>query len=564
MRKPFLLRFLLAAALLLTACGAGADSLSEGTRTPGVPAPTQREAAAPRPPQKTPTPAGSATPTNPPPTPTLFPYAAPAWFRDASLYLIFVRSFADSDGDGVGDLNGIREHLDYVQELGVNTLWLMPIYPSPSQHGYDVADYTAVNPQYGTLEDLQALVEAVHARGMRLILDFVPSHLSRDHPFFQDAYANPDSPYSDWFVWTNKAHTRYAGFAGSEAMPRFNHYNPEVVRYLSDAALFWLDLDGDGDYTDGVDGFRVDNATFPPPEFFYALRHAVKEVNPEALLLGEAWVTSPSDLGHFFVDEFDALFDFPLYALLEGDQNFNADGLLAGKGSPALLNVLFQEEAKSYPPEGIAVRFVSNHDTNRVATEIGGDPARERLAIAFLAALPGPPMVYYGEEIGMYGQKGGPPHWDDYRREPMDWYASEDGPDQTTWFRPPDSWNQPEDGISVEEEAPDPASLLNFYRRALNLRREVPALRSDTMQILALDVGGPGPWGMLRGEGSGAVVALFNFGTEVQEVTLPEFPFDAAPLTDLLSGASLPAAQAGQPYTLTLPPGGAVWLKAGP
>ncbi len=561
--KKFL-PLLLLTVLLLTACGAGAQPPSGGAVTPGVSAPSQRESVTPRPSQGAPTPAGSATPTNPPPSPTPFPYLAPAWFRDASLYLIFVRSFADSNGDGVGDLNGIREHLDYLQELGVDTLWLMPIYPSPSSHGYDVTDYTAVNPQYGTLEDLQGLVEAVHARNMRLILDFVPSHLSSDHPFFQDAYANPDSPYSDWFVWTNKAHTQYAGFAGSASMPRFNHYNPEVVRYLSEAALFWLDLDGDGDYTDGVDGFRVDNATFPPAEFFYALRHAVKEANPDALLLGEAWVTSPSDLGHFFENQFDALFDFPLYALLEGNQNFNADGLLAGKSSPALLNVLFQDEAKSYPPEGIAVRFVSNHDTNRVATEVEGDPARERLAIAFLAALPGPPLVYYGEEIGMYGQKGGPPYWDNYRREPMDWYAAEKGPGQTTWFRPPDDWNKPDDGISVEEEDANAASLLNFYRRVLKLRREMPVLRSGEMQILSLEVGGPGPWGMLRGAGDEAVLALFNFGTEAQEMTIPEFPFGTDSLTDLLSGESFPAAQEGEPYTLTLPPGGAVWLAMTP
>ncbi|GAB4526864.1 MAG: alpha-amylase family glycosyl hydrolase [Anaerolineales bacterium] len=553
--KKFLL-ILILIVVLLTACG--------GTPTLGAVAPPVGESVSPAPPEGRLAPQASPTPTNPPPSPTPFPYTAPDWFRDSSLYLIFVRSFADSNGDGIGDLNGIRTHLDYLQTLGVDTLWLMPIYPSPSQHGYDVTDYTAVNPQYGTLDDLRALVDDLHARGMHLILDFVPSHLSSDHPFFQDAYANPNSPYSDWFVWTNKAHTRYAGFAGSDAMPRFNHYNPAVVRYLSDAALFWLDLDGDGDYTDGVDGFRVDNATFPPAEFFYALRHAVKEVNPEALLLGEVWVESPADLGHFFENQFDALFDFPLYALLEGSQNFNADGLLAGKSSPALLNVLFQDEARAYHPEGIAVRFVGNHDTNRLASEVEGDPARERLAIAFLAALPGPPMIYYGDEIGMYGQKGGPPYWDNYRREPMDWYAADEGPGQTTWFLPPDRWNKPGDGISAEEEDTAPDSLLNFYRRALTLRREREPLRRGGMQPLSLTVSAPGPWGFVRGAGADAVVALFNFGDAPQEVTIPAFPFDASALTDVLHDERYPGAQVGQPYTLSLPAGGALWLVAAP
>lgn len=560
MMRKFLLLFALFV-FLLTACGVQTGPTG-GAPTLRITAPPVGASVPAAPQGEAPTPKVDPTPqeVQPTPSPTPFPYAAPAWFHDTSLYLIFVRSFADSNGDGIGDLNGIREHLDYLQSLGVGTLWLMPIYPSPSQHGYDVTDYTAVNPQYGTLADLQALVNDVHARGMRLILDFVPSHLSSDHPYFQDAYANPDSPYSDWFVWTNKAHTRYASFAGNESMPRFNHYNPEVVQYLSDVARFWLDLNGNGDYTDGVDGFRVDNATFPPREFFVALRQAVKEANPKAVLLGEAWLTSPADLGHFFENQFDALFDFPLYALLEGSQDFNADGLLAGKRSAALLGVLFQEEAKSFPPEGVPVRFVNDHDTNRLASEVEGNPARERQAIALLAALPGVPMVYYGEEIGMYGQKGGPPYWDNYRREPMDWYAAGSGPGQTTWFRVPDSWNQPNDGISVEEQEPDPDSLLNFYRHVLTLRQQSEVLRRGEMQILSLTVSAPGPWGFVRGSGSQAVVALFNFSDEAQEITIPAFPFDAEALTDLLHGQPFPAAQAGQPYTLSLDAGGAVWL----
>ncbi|HEY57953.1 MAG TPA: hypothetical protein G4O04_05390 [Anaerolineae bacterium] len=155
----------------------------------------------------------------------------------------------------------------------------MPIYPLPSVHGYDVTDFRAVNPDYGTLEDLQRLVQATHERGMRVILDFVPSHFSREHLFFRDAYGNPASPYSDWFVWTNDARTTYATFGGSPAMPRFNHYNLAVVDYLVQSALFWLNLDGD--ITNGVDGFRVDNVTFSPPAFLQALYAAVKQANPQ-------------------------------------------------------------------------------------------------------------------------------------------------------------------------------------------------------------------------------------------------------------------------------------------
>lgn len=503
------------------------------------------------------------------PSPTVssevkIPYESPDWFESAAIYLIYVRSFADSDGDGIGDLKGIQERLPYIQSLNVNTLWLMPIYPSPSVHGYDVIDFFGVNPEYGTLEDLQNLVEAAHAAGLKVLLDYVPSHLSDLNPIFQDAYQNPDSEYSEWFVWTNDAHTRYAGFADLREMPRFNHYNPEVVDYLSEAALYWLDLDGDGDFSDGIDGFRIDNATFPPQEFFYTFRQRIKAANPQAVLLGETWVNSPGDLSRYFEDQFDSLFDFPLYALLQGNQNLNNDGLLAGVTSPALLSVLLEEEQNRYPAEGIPVRFFSNHDTNRTATEVEGDVNRMTLAPALTAFLPGVPMIYYGEEIGMFGQKGGPPAWDNYRREPMDWYAAENGPGQTTWFAPEDGWNQADDGISVEEQEAAGDSLLNIYRHIFSLRNQYPVLVSGEMAVLDLEVDAPGPWGLVRREGDTVIVGLFNFSDSAQRVRIPEFPFSSAAPFDLLTGSELSAASAGQPYELTLEPAAALWISANP
>ncbi|WP_322798329.1 alpha-amylase family glycosyl hydrolase [Thermoflexus sp.] len=492
----------------------------------------------------------------PTPTFTLPPYTTPAWFRSAVLYEIFLRSFYDSDGDGVGDLRGIIARLDYLQSLGVTAIWLTPIHPSPSDHGYDVMDYFHVRPEYGTVEDVRALAEAAHARGMRVLLDFVSSHLSNQHPYFRDAFGNPASRYSDWFIWQNEAHTRYLSFDGVLAMPRFNHYNPEVVAYLTQVARFWL--------SQGIDGFRVDNATFPPKAFFVALRREVKAVNPDALLLGEFWVRSVSRLAPAFPDQFDALFDFPLYHIMLGDPNRNGDGVLSGQSDPVLLSTLFREEAQLFPPQSLAVRFLSNHDTNRLATELNRDPARLRLAAAFLTALPGPIMIYYGEEIGMLGQKGGPPAWDNYRREPMDWYASGEGPGQTTWFRPPDRWNRPGDGISVEEEEQDPSSLLNTYRRLLRLRAETPALREGDFTVLELTASAPGAWGFVRRAAGQTVVALFNFSDQPLSVTLSAFPFTASAPQDLLNGRAFPPTQAGQPYAISMPGASAVWLVSPP
>jgi len=498
------------------------------------------------------------------PTPTFTPFQTPDWFDHAVLYSIFVRSYADSDGDGIGDLNGIENRLDYIESLGVDVIWLLPIYPSPSYHGYDVTDFFSVNPDYGTLEDLQALVDAVHARGMHLILDFVPSHLSNQNPLFLEAYRNPGADNEDWFVFTNDTNTRYAGFADNAEMPRFNHFNPEVVQYLVDAALFWLDLDGDGDMLNGVDGFRVDNATFPPTEFFVSFRQQIKAANPDALLLGETWVTDPRSMSIYYQDQFDALFDFPLYSIAQGNQNINKDGLLYGKISPILLTSLLQEEIERYPPEAQAVRFFSNHDTNRIATELNGELAREKLAASVLTCLPGPIMLYYGEEIGMFGQKGSAPWWDAYRREPMDWYAAELGTDHATWFMEADRWNHPNDGISVEEEDTDPNSLLNHWRSLLSHRAENPAFSQGELTFLDFSTTGPGAWAISRTQDENSVLCVFNFGTEEIEITLNAPPFSASQLLDLISGEQYPEIQADAPYTLSLPAAGAVILSNQP
>jgi len=322
-----------------------------------------------------------------------------------------------------------------------------------------------------------------------------------------------------------------------------------------------LDLDGDGDYEDGIDGFRIDNATFPPAQFFLGFRQCLKAASRDVLLLGETWVHSPRDLALYFDDQFDALFDFPLYELLQGNPSFNADGLLAGKGHPALLTRLLGEEMQRFPTQAIVVRFLSNHDTNRLATELGSDAARLRMAAGLLVALPGPVLVYYGEEIGMLGQKGGPPAWDNYRREPMDWYAQQEGLLQTTWFRPADRLNQPGDQVSVEEQASDPESLLRFYQRVLNLRSSQLALRQGDFADLEIAASAVGPWGFVRQFEDETIVVLVNFAAGPAEATVKSFPFASLAPLDLLTGEAYPPVQTGQPYTLRLGPASIVILR---
>lgn len=453
-------------------------------------------------------------PGRPPPTRTFGP--AP-WLRDAVLYEVFVRSFADSNGNGVGDLDGITGRLDYLRGLGVTAIWLTPIHPSPSYHGYDVTDYLSVNPDFGTTQDLLELVEAAHARGMRVILDFVASHTSRYHPFFLDAYGNPDSPYSDWYLWKDPAHVTYQSFFGNESMPSVNHQTEAANRYFIDVARHWMDLDGDGDYTDGIDGFRCDYALGSPHAFWKELRAALKALNPEVLLLGEVWVEDPVTQAPYFEDEFDALFDFPLYHVLQGSPEVAGDGLLGGGGFVSRLVNVVEEQHEVFPPHAVLVRFAGNHDTDRVASEVRGDEARMRLAAALVATAGGIPMLYYGDEVGLRGHKGNGPFYDEYRREPMPWTASGRGGGTPDWFADR-RFDRPWDGVSVEEQDGDPGSLLNFYRHLYQVRAASPALRDGDYELLASapeDV-----WAFWRWTDDQVVSVLLNFGTDPATVRL--------------------------------------------
>lgn len=479
-------------AALLTAC-------APATAAPAAPmasATIQRSAAPSTPP---PTPIMPSTPTPP-------ASAAPPWMRDLVLYQIFPRSFRDSDGDGIGDLQGVREQLEYVQSLGANAIWLNPHTPATTYHGYDVVDYTAVNPQFGTLDDFKALLDDMHARDMKLIVDFVANHASNAHPFFQDAYKNPASKYTSWFHFSDANNETYRAFAGVAELPEWNHGNPEVMDYLIRSALFWLDL--------GADGLRLDYALGLSPEAWREFTQALKAQHPDALLLGEVWDSGPLKLKPYYEAGFDALFDFPAYLALTGSHDANGDGLINGQGAPGVLQSMLIAAERIYPSGAGVVRFASNHDTNRVASDVESDPRRMRLAAEFSLLAPGIPIVYYGEEIGMRGSKGPGPIYDEYRREPMDWYAAESGPGMAAWFRPDDRNNRPGDGVSVEEQHADPESLLAFYRSLAQLRAVHPALRSDDYQVMKDVAGCPNCLGVWRWDASEVIALIFNFSDQ--------------------------------------------------
>jgi glycosidase len=430
------------------------------------------------------------------------------WYRHMTLYSLFVRSFRDSNGDGIGDFQGVINGLDYIQSLGVDAIWLLPVFKSPSPEGYDISDYDNVQPDYGTNDDLIRLIKAVHKRGMHIFLDYVVNHTSSEHPFFKDAFGNPNSAYADYYIWGNAAHTQYATFAGVPSKPRLNYDSPKVVAFSTAIALHWLDPNGDGDPSDGFDGLRADVANNVSRAFWLQLRAAMTKLNPKSVLLAEMFVQTPQDMQGYLGDgRFDTAFDFPLYMQMAGNWDVNGTGVFSGKGNAALAYGLARSPQNFYLPGVTLVRFIGNHDTNRVMSNIGGDPLRAKAAALFLMTAPGPVVLYYGDEIGMQGSKCPVPDLDNCRREPLEWSADLKGPGQATWFMQND---KPGDGISIQEQDGKPRSLLTYYR-ALGVLRQAGPLQSDQWDMPEPAPGDADLYVLRRWDGNAMTVVVINF-----------------------------------------------------
>jgi alpha-amylase len=396
------------------------------------------------------------------------------WWNDSVFYEIFVRSFKDNNGDGIGDINGLIEKLDYLQDLGVTGLWLMPIHPSPSYHGYDVKDYYTINPDYGTLDDFKRLVAEAKQRGIRIIIDYVLNHTSVEHPWFV-ASQDPQSPYRDWYVWskTDPGQTNwhraangdyYYGFFG-EHMPDLNYTNPEVTAKMEDVARFWLqDV--------GIDGLRLDAAKYLIEEgtviqnsdsthqWYKNFRPEYKKYNPNAMTIGEVWDLAPVSAEYAQGDQLDLTFDFDLaQAIITGVRARRAAGIT--KAYRVNQNVFQPLQFGS---------FLTNHDQNRVVSQLAGDLDRAKLAAVIYLTGPGVPFVYYGEELGMLGKKP-----DEDIRTPMQWDAERNGgfTDNIPWRMPYTDYPKK----NVAALSADPASIWSLYRQLIHLRNEHAALR---------------------------------------------------------------------------------------
>ena len=431
-------------------------------------------------------------------------HAAGSWWKDAVFYEIFVRSFQDTNGDGAGDIKGITSRLGYLSDLGVNALWLTPIFNSPSYHGYDATDYKSINPDFGSLDDFKEMVAAAHQRGLRVVLDLAINHTSIKHPWFKANH--------DWYCWRNTvpawpdplrwhhlgSEYYYAFF--SPSLPDLNWKNPEVVAEMKSTLHYWSEL--------GVDGFRLDaaryyvegpNGEFDTPETHAAIRDFVKSVKadfPTAMFVGEIWASSEVISSYVNSgDELDLAFNFPV-----------AGGLLGAlqSGTAEKFNDALEGSVEWVQDQARLAPFITNHDQVRAATTLGGSLAKLRVAATALLTLPGTPFLYYGEEIGL--PEGTDPS-DLGKRTPMQWTAAaEHG--FTTAVKP---WNEFSSALlSVESQFGVKGTLLNYYQQLISRRKAQPILRDGSFALLA--TGNTRVAAYTRTLEGRTAVVLLNFG----------------------------------------------------
>jgi alpha-glucosidase len=528
------------------------------------------------------------------------------WWRGATLYQIYPRSFADSNGDGIGDLAGITARLEHVASLGVDGIWLSPVFPSPMRDfGYDVSDHRGVDPMFGTLGDFDALVARAHALGLKVIIDQVWSHTSLEHPWFEESRQSRDNPKADWYVWAEAKDdgsppTNWQGWMGCPTwtweprrkqyylhnflpqMPDLNLHHRAVQDALLDVGRFWLER--------GVDGFRLDTANYychdpllrdnppQPPERRGDIPAAMQQhlyniCQPQTLpFLGRVRALCDQLDARMTVAEIGSQHNFErMVEYTRGDDRLHTaySFMLLGSQPSArqladTMSAWQQGEASTAWPSWA----LSNHDAPRVATRWAhGDPARARQLLALLACLRGTVFLYQGEELGLpqsdiafedLQDPFGKAHWPrdkgrDGCRTPLPWSAdaaSAGFTSDTPWL-PADPAHR---ALAIDRQEADANSTLHLTRRVLALRRAHPALRLGDWQTLHADEA------LLvcrRSHGSDAVLCAFNLGSHFARHEL------AQPIPNAAIALSLNGAQCDGRW-VTVPPAAALIVPVTP
>jgi len=531
------------------------------------------------------------------------------WYKNAIFYEVYVRGYKDSNGDGHGDLAGLTEKLDYLQYLGVDCLWLLPIYPSPlKDDGYDISDYFNIHETYGRLEDFRRLVDEAHRRGIHVIADLVLNHTSDQHPWFKAARSDPQSPYRQFYVWsdTDKRYNlariifmdsepsnwtwdpiarQYYWHRFYASQPDLNYDNPAVQEAMFKVIQFWLNL--------GIDGFRVDAVSYlferdetaceNLPEthaYLKKIRQFLNQNYPNCILLAEVnqW---PYDMRSYFGegDEFHMAFHFPLMPriFMALGKEDSASIRWAIDNTPAIpencqwcnflrnhdeltLEMVTDEERKwmwqEYAPQkpmlfNLGIR-------RRLAPLLKNNPLKLRLAYTLLFSLPGTPVIYYGDEIGMGDDLTQPDR--NGLRTPMQWDADapnagfSDAPAEKLYAplikNPPFTSRQ----VNVADQIKDSQSLLQYVRRLIRIRKQNPVLADPDLEWIETET--PAILAYWRGQGLNRILIIHNLTPHTKTMPIPANPI--LPLYDMLKDAQM----TNHKGCLTLKPYQSVWIGA--
>ena len=423
--------------------------------------------------------------------------------KDEIIYHLFQRSFFDSNGDNHGDLAGLESKLDYLQDLGVTSILLTPLYESVYYHNYYSSDFMKIDSTYGSKEDYLSLIQEIHKRGMKLYMDMETQYVTEDHPWYKDSYGNPQSPYSDYILYDDEEQLKPSsivfdiydlrGFDGQRRkITTVNLLNPEVIKYNKELFSYWLDPNKDGNFDDGVDGFRLDHMmddldnkgrlTNLFGDFWIPLIDTLKSINPNINIMAEQ-----ADWGSYGIDyltksKVDWVFGFRIQQAI---RTMNKDKIMA------FADTTFENT----PIQNNQIIFIENHDIPRFSTVVNQDKGKEKVGAALNLLIGGIPSIYYGQEIGMlgdsfFGKYGGITDANEIPyREAFEWTKDKDSPGMAYWYRNSGPWWETStvksnDGISVEEQETEPNSLLNTYKALISLRKKYPILIHGQYQSL--------------------------------------------------------------------------------
>jgi glycosidase len=488
------------------------------------------------------------------------------------IYHVFQRSFYDSNGDEIGDLSGLREKLDYLQDLGITSIQLLPLYQSVFYHNYFSDDFYKIDSTLGTMKDYISLVKEVHRRGMKIYMDMETQYVTGDHPWYKDSYNNLKSPYSNYLVWKDSAHTQTQNITMNltelkgynkviKKLIMVNLKNPAVLDYNIKLYSYWLDPNKDGNFDDGVDGFRfdhmMDDLDYKGREtnlfqtYWKPLIAAIKKVNPKIINVAEQaeWNSWPVD--YIRKAGVDRVYSFKL---MGGIRSFDKKYL-----------TLMSDSAFHVFPKGPhQIVFIENHDLPRFANQVNGDLRKLKMAAALELLLGQTPSIYYGQELGMNGkgewQKWGMTDANEIPdREAFEWYKSDTGKGMALWYKNSGPWwdkryAKPNDGISLEEEKADPNSIYNFYKQAISIRKNNPVISAGKFETL--DNTSDSVFCYQRYDSGKAIIVAINFSVSPQntDVNYSTFNLNKKTIKKLIGNGISISSQ--NKFELKLPPYG--------